>query len=68
MPILEGSRVKWFTDSQAAARVIEVGSMKLDCTGLQGFARSTVFVWRCSGSHELKMREATGLHQSPCGL
>ena len=29
-PILEGSLVKWFTDSQTAARVIEVGSMKLD--------------------------------------
>ena len=29
-PILEGSLVKWFTDSQTAARIIEVGSMKLD--------------------------------------
>ena len=30
VPILEGSLVKWFTDSQTAARIIEVGSMKLD--------------------------------------
>ena len=29
-PILEGSLVKWFTDSQTAARIIEVGSMKLN--------------------------------------
>ena len=29
-PILEGSLVKWFTDSQTAARIIEVGSMELD--------------------------------------
>ena len=29
-PILKGSLVKWFTDSQTAARIIEVGSMKLD--------------------------------------
>ena len=29
-PILEGSLVKEFTDSQTAARIIEVGSMKLD--------------------------------------
>ena len=29
-PILEGSLVKWFADSQTAARIIEVGSMKLD--------------------------------------
>ena len=29
-PILEGSLVKWFTDSQTAARIVEVGSMKLD--------------------------------------
>ena len=29
-PVLKGSHVKWFTDSQAAARIVEVGSMKLD--------------------------------------
>ena len=29
-PILEGSLVKWFIDSQTAAKIIEVGSMKLD--------------------------------------
>ena len=29
-PILEGSLVKWFIDSQTAARVIEVGSIDLD--------------------------------------
>ena len=28
--ILEGSLVEWFTNSQTAARNIEVGSMKLD--------------------------------------
>ena len=27
--VLEGSHVKWFIDSQAAAKIIEVGSMKL---------------------------------------
>ena len=29
-PVLEGSLVKWFTDSQSAAKIVEVGSMKLD--------------------------------------
>ena len=29
-PVLKGSHVKWFTDNQAAARIVEVGSMKLD--------------------------------------
>ena len=29
-PILEGSLVKWFTDSQTADRIVEVGSIKLD--------------------------------------
>ena len=29
-PVLQGSRVKWFTDSQAAARIVEVASVKLD--------------------------------------
>jgi len=28
-PALKGSYVKWFTDNQAAARIVEVGSMKL---------------------------------------
>ena len=28
--ILEGSHVKWFTDNQAAARIVEIGSMKFD--------------------------------------
>ena len=28
--VLEGSLVKWFTDSQSAAKIVEVGSMKLD--------------------------------------
>ena len=28
--LLEGSHVKWYTDSQAAAKVVEVGSMKFD--------------------------------------
>ena len=58
--ILEGSLVEWFTNSQTAARFIEVGSMKLDLHRLAikffSFARSTIFVWRCSGSHELKIR------------
>ena len=28
--LLEGSHVKWYTDSQAAAKVVEVGSIKFD--------------------------------------
>ena len=36
-PVLKGSHVKWFTDNQAAARIVEVGSMKLD---LHRMARS----------------------------
>ena len=47
-PILESSLVKWFTDSQTGAEVIEVGSMKLDlhrfAIKIFSFARSTVFV------------------------
>jgi hypothetical protein len=29
-PVLEGSHVKWFTDNQAAAKIVEVGSMKFE--------------------------------------
>ena len=28
--VLEGSQIKWFTDSQVAAKIVKVGSMKLD--------------------------------------
>ena len=35
--VLKGSHVKWYTDSQAAAKIVEVGSMKLD---LHRIARS----------------------------
>ena len=28
-PVLKGSHVKWFTDNQAVARIVEVSSMKL---------------------------------------
>ena len=34
--VLEGSHVKWFTDNQAANKIVEVGSMKL---GLHKMAR-----------------------------
>ena len=34
--LLEGSHVKWFTDSQVAAKIVEVGSMK---SGLHKMAR-----------------------------
>ena len=68
-PILEGSLVKWFIDSQTAARIIEVGSMTLDLHRLaikifQFCAGDSICLdRRCSGSHELKMRRR--LHQSP---
>ena len=39
--VLEGSHVKWFTDSQAATKIVEVGSMKL---GLHKIARR-IFVF-----------------------
>ena len=59
--VLEGSLVKWFMHSQAATRIIEVGSMKLDLHGLAiknfSFAPGTIFAWRCSGSCERKMRK-----------
>ena len=29
-PLLSGSHVKWFTDNQAAAKIVEIGSMKFD--------------------------------------
>ena len=32
-PVLEGSLVKWFTDSQSAAKIVKVGSMKSDSAG-----------------------------------
>ena len=59
-PILESSLVKWFTDSQTAARIIEVGSMKLDlyrnAIKIFQFCAEHIIRWRCSGFHELRMR------------
>ena len=46
--VLEGSHVKWFTDSQAAAKIVEVGSMKL---GLHRMARRIFDICIRSGIH-----------------
>ena len=46
--MLEGSRVKWFTDSQVAAKIVEVGSMKL---GLHKMARRIFDICIRSGIH-----------------
>lgn len=32
--MLDGSHIKWFTDNQAAAKIVEIGSMKLDLHSL----------------------------------
>ena len=45
---LEGSHVKWYTESQAAVKVVEVGSMKLD---LLKIARSIFSICIQSGIH-----------------
>ena len=46
--VLEGSQVKWFTDSQAAGKIVEVGSMKL---GLHKMARRIFDICIRSGIH-----------------
>lgn len=46
--VLEGSHVKWFTDSQVAAKIVEVGSMKLD---LYKMARRIFDICIRSGIH-----------------
>ena len=45
-PVLKGSHVKWFTDNQATARIVEVGSMKLE---LHGMARRIFYICVQSG-------------------
>ena len=30
LPILSSSHIKWYTDNQATAKIVEVGSMKLE--------------------------------------
>ena len=46
--LLEGSHVKWYTDSQAADKVVEVGSMNID---LHKIARSIFSICIQSGIH-----------------
>ena len=48
-PILEGSLVKWFTDSQTAAKIIEVGSMKLD------LHRLAIKVFQFCAEHSIRL-------------
>ena len=47
-PVLEGSHVKWSTYSQAAAKIVEVGGMKL---GLHKMARRIFDICIRSGIH-----------------
>ena len=46
--LLEGSHVKWYTDSQAADKVVEVGSMNID---LHKIARSIFSICIQLGIH-----------------
>ena len=46
-PVLKGSHIKWFTDNQATARIVEVGSMKLE---LHRMARDIFNICIQSGS------------------
>ena len=46
--LLEGSHVKWYTDSQTASKAVEVGSMKFD---LNRIARSICSICIQSGFH-----------------
>ena len=60
-PVLEGSHVKWFTDSQAAAKIVEVGRMKL---GLHKMARRIFDICVRSGIHlEVQWIPRTRNHQ-----
>ena len=48
-PLLEGSLVKWFTDNQAAAKIVEVGSMKLD------LHRLAIKIFQSCAKHQIQL-------------
>ena len=48
-PVLEDSLIKWFTDSQSAAKVVEVGSMKLD------LHRLAVKIFQFCAEHNIRL-------------
>ena len=48
-PLLEGSLVKWFTDNQAAAKIVEVGSMKLD------LHRLAIKIFQFCAKHQIQL-------------
>ena len=55
--MLKGSHVKWFIDNQAAAKIVEVGSLCLElhtssCVLLMS-ALKMLFIWIFSGSREI---------------
>ena len=49
MPVLAGSLVKWFTDSQAATRIIELESMEL------GLHRIAVTICQFCAEHSIRL-------------
>ena len=53
LPLLNGSYIKWFSDSQNACRIIQVGSMK---KGLHVIARLKVFHFCVDIGIELEMQ------------
>ena len=53
LPLLNGSYIKWFSDSQNACRIIQVGSMK---KGLHVIARLKVFQFCVDIGIELEMQ------------
>jgi len=53
LPLLKGSYVKWFSDSQNACKVILVGSMRSDLVSLWRFSSLALIMassWKFSGS------------------
>ena len=70
-PGLEGSLVKWFTNCQTAAGILEVGSIKLD------FHRLAIKSFQFCAKRSIRLevqwiqrteKEKAGLHQSPFRL
>ena len=53
LPLLKGSSIKWFSDSQNACRIIQVGSMR---KGLHVIARLKIFQFCVVNGIDLEMQ------------
>ena len=58
--VLEGSLIKWFADSQSAAKIVQAGSIKLD------LHKPAVKVFQFCAEHNIRLEELLDRRTGDC--